>query len=662
MKFKNRKAFTLIEMLIVVIFIAILSIVLVAFLNRNTDKAKSTGVQTDMRSLQVAIRQVGIEFGEFTGDLVLLADQMNENLDKKIQVHYEDNMLKTDVRDPWGNVYHLLHSRPNNTLGRIEIVSAGEDEKYNTPDDYISTITYKISGGNSYITISDNQQAGANNGSSSEVDTPSENPEMEHVHEYTQKRETAQYISVSGTCQTVGKYFYSCKCGAKGTETFDGSKDPTKHASVGQPTYSNITNDKHTVIKKCTACNATAENKTTNHSFNNGQCACGKTQHMHTFDRLKTDAAYEATAASCKGPAKYYYSCECGTKGSEMFEWGEPLDHSYKSEIISEANCQRTGVTRFTCEYCNSSEDVTMGPYAHLFVNDAQKRHLVSAATCAKPATYRKVCYTCNTVATSDVDVFTDGEVDPNNHGELTYTYEKDTTIAHTKIGACPNCPATFTVTENHTLNEGNNCVYCGEHVHNYIQNVVADKYQKSIATCTSEAVYYKSCICDDYIESDENLFVSGTKDPNEHSGTLNNVSELNICQKYSCCKVEITKHTLSAEATCTTAQVCTICGFEKQAAYGHNPSYEPIWNTDHTTVTMNCTACEHVWTGTVVVSNVQQPGCGVDGFQKHIATFGLNGTYEHFECDGHVVPTQHPTHVDGDANGLCDNCSQLIS
>ena len=82
MRKNKRKAFTLMEMLIVVIFIAILSIVLVAFLNRNTDKAKSTGVQTDMRSLQVAIRQVGIEYGDFCDDINLLADRLNENLDR----------------------------------------------------------------------------------------------------------------------------------------------------------------------------------------------------------------------------------------------------------------------------------------------------------------------------------------------------------------------------------------------------------------------------------------------------------------------------------------------------------------------------------------------------------------------------------------------------
>jgi hypothetical protein len=123
---------------------------------------------------------------------------------------------------------------------------------------------------------------------------------------------------------------------------------------------------------------------------------------------------------------------------------------------------------------------------------------------------------------------------------------------------------------------------------------------------------------------------------------------------------VENTNHTLGEEATCTTAQICTTCGFTKQEAYGHNPSYEVNWNADHTEATMNCTACEHVWTGTVVESNVQ-PGCGVDGHKKHIATFGLNNVYEHFDCDGHVIPTPYPTHVDTNSDGICDNCSNTI-
>ena len=72
--FKNKKAFTLIELLIVIAIIGILFIVLVSKVDFATDKAKATGVQTDFRSFQVAFDTVAKEnagfntFGWDTGD------------------------------------------------------------------------------------------------------------------------------------------------------------------------------------------------------------------------------------------------------------------------------------------------------------------------------------------------------------------------------------------------------------------------------------------------------------------------------------------------------------------------------------------------------------------------------------------------------------------
>ena len=70
----KRKAFTLIELLIVIAIIGILFIVLVSKVDFATDKAKATGVQTDFRSFQLAFEQVAKEnsgfntFGWDTGD------------------------------------------------------------------------------------------------------------------------------------------------------------------------------------------------------------------------------------------------------------------------------------------------------------------------------------------------------------------------------------------------------------------------------------------------------------------------------------------------------------------------------------------------------------------------------------------------------------------
>ena len=72
--FVHKKAFTLIELLIVIAIIGILFIVLVSKVDFATDKAKTTGVQTDFRSFQMAFDTVAKEnagfntFGWDTGD------------------------------------------------------------------------------------------------------------------------------------------------------------------------------------------------------------------------------------------------------------------------------------------------------------------------------------------------------------------------------------------------------------------------------------------------------------------------------------------------------------------------------------------------------------------------------------------------------------------
>ena len=54
-KEKKLKAFTLVELLVVIVVIGILFIVLVSKVDFAADEAKSTGVQVDMQALQHAV-------------------------------------------------------------------------------------------------------------------------------------------------------------------------------------------------------------------------------------------------------------------------------------------------------------------------------------------------------------------------------------------------------------------------------------------------------------------------------------------------------------------------------------------------------------------------------------------------------------------------------
>ena len=169
-KLLKRKAFTLVELLIVIAIIGILFIVLVSKVDFATDKAKATGVQTDFRSFQVALETVAREnagfntFGWDTGDtngdrirnsydigdtnqngrrdddevwvgkkayaeewtgiytlikpgtteldmdaLIALETAINANLDPELHITISSNgviSMSNDAKDPWDSSYH----------------------------------------------------------------------------------------------------------------------------------------------------------------------------------------------------------------------------------------------------------------------------------------------------------------------------------------------------------------------------------------------------------------------------------------------------------------------------------------------------------------------------------------------------------------------------
>ena len=58
--------------------------------------------------------------------------------------------------------------------------------------------------------------------------------------------------------------------------------------------------------------------------------------HEHAFDRQVATEEYLAAPADCDTPASYYYSCECGEKGTETFERGDPLGHDFSASVATE--------------------------------------------------------------------------------------------------------------------------------------------------------------------------------------------------------------------------------------------------------------------------------------------------------------------------------------
>ena len=123
-RFNKKKAFTLIELLIVIAIIGILFIVLVSKVDFATDKAKTSGVQTDFRSFQMALETVSKEkagfnsFGWNTGDDNAngVRDSVDEG-DANEDGMYQDGETWTGHKkylETWTNTYSLI--RPGTTF------------------------------------------------------------------------------------------------------------------------------------------------------------------------------------------------------------------------------------------------------------------------------------------------------------------------------------------------------------------------------------------------------------------------------------------------------------------------------------------------------------------------------------------------------------------
>ena len=107
---------------------------------------------------------------------------------------------------------------------------------------------------------------------------------------------------------------------------------------------------------------------------------------------------------------------------------------------------------------------------------------------------------------------------------------------------------------------------------HTYDQQVQTTAYEKSPATCLSGTTYYMSCVCG---AKGAETFEVGGKDPDNHSGTLNNdwkSNDTNHWKEYACCGVhaEEAAHTPGPAATEDAPQLCTVCSYELAPALAH--------------------------------------------------------------------------------------------
>ena len=183
---KHKKAFTLVEVLIVLIVLGILFLVIITSVDMSTNKAKKTGVQSMFMELNIACELTAHEklgynsFGWDSGDvngnkikdftyvgntstieytetwtgrytlqkpgttyyddeaLLALQKAFNTNIDSKFRISISTdgtiNMASSDVKDPWGNFYTGKYMSANDGKdgGAFVFFSGGPDGQVGT--------------------------------------------------------------------------------------------------------------------------------------------------------------------------------------------------------------------------------------------------------------------------------------------------------------------------------------------------------------------------------------------------------------------------------------------------------------------------------------------------------------------------------------------------
>lgn len=234
---------------------------------------------------------------------------------------------------------------------------------------------------------------------------------------------------------------------------------------------------------------------------------------------------------------------------------------------------------------------------AHTAAEVVKTEYLKSDATCSKPAVYYKSCSLCGEKLT---ETFENGTADASKHvweNKSNDTHHWEECVCGAKQNE--NVHA-FTELKHNSEKHWYECT-CGaknlEDDHQAEEKVDA-KYLKSAATCSSPAVYYKSCsVCGEkltdtfeYGDPDSTLHAwvnksddthhwqecsecGETKNKTEHAFTELKYNSTSHWYECSCGKATTREDHKGGTADCTHKAVCEVCGQE----YGNIKHADPL-------------------------------------------------------------------------------------
>jgi general secretion pathway protein G len=125
---RNRQSgFTLIEIMVVVVILAVLGALVVPKILENVDKARVTRAQSDIRAIQTALDLYRLDNFKYPTTEQGLQALVKQPADPTITNYRSGGYLPSLPKDPWNNVYQ--YASPGADGREFDIITYGRDGK-----------------------------------------------------------------------------------------------------------------------------------------------------------------------------------------------------------------------------------------------------------------------------------------------------------------------------------------------------------------------------------------------------------------------------------------------------------------------------------------------------------------------------------------------------
>src|SRR4051795_3453810 len=129
---KSKKAFTLIELLLVLVILGILAAIVVPKFSGRTEQARNTAAQSQISTFGTALDAFEVDNGFYPKGKGGLADLVQAPRDAQ---NWRGPYLKSGIpNDPWGNAY-IYECPGKHNPSSYDLMSMGPDGRAGTEDD-----------------------------------------------------------------------------------------------------------------------------------------------------------------------------------------------------------------------------------------------------------------------------------------------------------------------------------------------------------------------------------------------------------------------------------------------------------------------------------------------------------------------------------------------